>query len=179
MKSKYCFIQTKGRIGPETFIYVVWAGSSLRESAKLSLVEEYCKDLGFYFKKWGCTVDSALDEARKTIGEGANGGRFKFKMISVTIHELYNLIIDDSFGAIEKNYCETQGGLWFMFGDTIPYHEAMNQQKVSRHVNPHRRKNLSDEKLADSKRFVACMIGILAILTLDSIVYPILTNLFR
>lgn len=179
MKSKYCFIQTKGLLGPEMFIYVVWAGSSLRESAKLSLVEEYCRDQGFYFKKWGDVVDSALDEVRKSVGKGANGGRFAFKMISVTIHELYNLIIDDSFGAIEKNYCETQAGIRFMFGDTIRYHEAMNQQNVIQRANPLRRKNLSSEKLTDGKKFVACMAGILAIMTLDAVVYPILTNLFR
>lgn len=179
MKSKYCFIQTKGRLGPETFIYVVWAGSSLRESAKLALVEEYCKDQGFYFKRWGAVVDSALDKVRESVGTGANGGRFAFKMIPVSIHELYNLIIDDSFGAIEKNYCESQAGVRFMFGNTIRYHEAMNHQNVIQRANPLRRKNLSSEKMTDGKRFVACMVGILAILTLDAVVYPILTNLFR
>lgn len=179
MKSKYCFIQTKGRIEPETFIYVVWVGSSLRESTKLALVEEYCKDQEFYFKRWSALVDSALDEVRRTIGQGAAGARFKFKMISVTISELYRLIIDDSFGILEKDYTENQQSIRFMFENTIRYHEAMNLQNVSQRANPLRRKNLSSKKLTEGKRFVACIIGIVGIITLDAIIYPILTNLFQ
>ena len=170
MKSKYCFIQPQGLNSPEAFIYVVWVGSSLRELAIKSLVEEYAKDTGCYFRRWTCLVDSHIDEADKRFRGDADALGFVFRSIEVSIKELSNLIVDDSFGAIEKAYVMSQSEKWARFHNRRDYIEEINKSRVSQHVSPSLRQYLSLGMKSQRVQAVACFIGIVMIIAIDALV---------
>lgn len=179
MRSKYCFIRTVGKTTPETFIYVVWVGSSLRELAILSLVEEYAKDQGLYFKRWSRQVDSVLDEMRKPFRANGNALGFQFRTISVSIRQLSALIRDDAFSALEKSYVASRSELWCRFHNSLDYVGAKNHLSVILHANPSGRKNLSPEKKAERSRFVAGIAGIILLILADAVVSnSILSSIF-
>lgn len=170
MKSKYCFLRSSGLSSPDDFVYVVWVGSSLRELAIKSLVEEYAKDAGLYFKRWSPEVDSDIDKARSRFKADANGLGFAFRMISVTIQELSNLIVDDSFDALEKAYTMSESEKWCRFRNTIDYVSSINHSFVIQYASPSPRKYLSLAKKSQRVRAVACFIGIVMIFALDALV---------
>lgn len=178
MKSKYCFLRSSGLSSPEDFIYVVWVGSSLRELAIKSLVEEYAKDAGLYFKRWSREVDSDIDKAESRFKTDANGLGFAFRSISVTIKELSNLIVDDSFGALEKAYTMSESEKWCRFHNSIEYAAAVNRSNVIQNASPSPRKYLSLAKKSQRVRVVACFIGIVIIFALDAFVSHIGNSFF-
>lgn len=102
MRSKYCLIRTDQPLDVGSFVYVVWAGSTDSESVKLALVQEFCKDCGWYFKKWSADVDSALELRTKM--RRVDGAAYvrPYRMISLSISECYQTIIDDSWLNIES-----------------------------------------------------------------------------
>ena len=178
MKSKYCFIQPQGLNSPEAFIYVVWVGSSLRELAVKSLVEEYAKDTVCYFRKWTCLVDSHIEKADARFRGNAGALGFCFRSISVSIGELSNLIVDDAFGAIEKDYVMSHSEKWARFHNSIAYIQEQNKSLVSQHASPSLRKYLSLGMKSQRVKAVACFIGILMMIALDAIVSHIENSFF-
>lgn len=178
MKSKYCFLRSSGLNSPEDFVYVVWVGSSLRELAILSLVEEYARDTGLYFKRWSPDVDSHIDKARSRYKTNANGFGFAFRTISVTIKELSKLIVDDSFGALEKAYTMTESEKWCRFHNSIEYAAAVNHSNVIRNASPSLRQYLSLAKKGQRVKAVACFIGIMMIFALDALVSHVGNSIF-
>ena len=170
MKSKYCFLRSSGLNGPEDFIYVVWVGSSLRELAIKSLVEEYARDAGLYFKRWSLMVDSDIDKAKSRFKTDANGLGFSFRTISVTIKELSNLIVDDSFGALEKAYTMSESEKWCRFHNSIEYAAAVNHSNVIQNASPSLRQYLSLAKKSQRVQAVACFVGMMMIIALDALV---------
>lgn len=178
MKSKYCFLRSSGLSSPEDFVYVVWVGSSLRELAIKSLVEEYARDCGLYFKRWSPDVDSHIDKAGSRYLTDANGLGFAFRRISVSIQELSNLIVDDSFDAMEKAYTMTESEKWCRFRNSIEYVSAINHSIVIQHASPSPRKYLSLAKKSQRVRVVACFIGIVILFALDALVSHIGNSFF-
>lgn len=178
MKSKYCFIQPQGLNSPDAFYYVVWVGSSLRELAIKSLVEEYAKDTGCYFRKWTLLVDSHIEEANARFRGDGDALGFAFRSIEVSIKQLSNLIVDDSFGAIEKAYVMSQSEKWARFHNRRDYIEEMNKSRVSQHVSPSLRKYLSLGMKSQRVQAVACFIGIVMIIAIDALVSHIGNSYF-
>ena len=178
MKSKYCFLRSSGLSSPEDFVYVVWVGSSLRELAIKSLVEEYAKDQGLYFKRWSLLVDSDIDKAGSRYLTDANGLGFAFRTISITIQELSNLIVDDSFDAMERAYTMSDSEKWCRFRNTIEYVSSINRSNVIQHASPSLRKYLSLAKKSQRVRLVACFIGMMMIFALDALVSHIGNSFF-
>lgn len=159
-------------------MYVVWVGSSLRELAIKSLVEEYAKDCGLYFKRWSPQVDSDIDKAGSKYRSDANGLGFAFRSISISIQELSNLIVDDSFDAMEKAYTMSQSEKWCRFRNTIEYVSALNRSIVIQYASPSPRKYLSLAKKCQRVRVVACFIGIVILFALDALVSHIGNSFF-
>lgn len=178
MKSKYCFLRSSGLTSPDDFVYVVWVGSSLRELAIKSLVGEYARDCGLYFKMWSPQVDSDLDKAGSRFKTDANGLGFAFRSISVSIQELSNLIVDDSFDAMEKAYTMSQSEKWCRFRNSIEYVSALNHSFVIQNASPSPRKYLSLAKKSQRVRVVACFIGIVILFALDALVSHIGNSFF-
>lgn len=170
MKSKYCFLRSSGLKSPEDFVYVVWVGSSLRELAIKTLVEEYAKDCGLYFKRWSAEVDSHIDKAKSRYHTDANGLGFAFRTISISIKELSNLIVDDSFEALEKAYTMSESEKWCRFRNSIDYVSAINRSNVLQNASPSLRKYLSLAKKSQRGKVLACFVGMVFIFLLDALV---------
>lgn len=178
MKSKYCFLRSSGLNSPEDFVYVVWVGSSLRELTLKSLVEEYARDCGLYFKRWSPEVDSYIDKAQSRYQTNANGLGFTFRTISVSIKELSNLIVDDSFGALEKAYTMSESEKWCRFRNSIEYVTAINHSNVIQHASPSLRQYLSRGKRRAYYDLAPTLVFAILIFLLDALVTHIGNSFF-
>lgn len=163
---------------PGSFVYHVMVGTSQRELVKLSLVTEYCKDTGLYFKKWSCLVDSALELAAKPYKKDGCALATPFRTASITISDLYRMIIDDSFHDFEANYTETAFGLWRNFRNDPDYIQHFNASVCNTIALPPRRKNLSLGKLSEGQRARLATFGIAVLFFVDSLVTLLMTLMF-
>lgn len=170
MKSKYCFLRDVGNLVPGSFVYHVWVGSSLREFAKKRLVEEFCRDNGIYFVKWSSEVDSFLDEKAKRFRDNGNVFCSCFASASVTISELYSMLIDGTLDAFEAKQVATPFEVWMRCHNIPEYVARMNHTKVIQNASPSRSKYLSLKQKGEMVQAVACMIGVVALIILDALV---------
>lgn len=178
MKSKYCFLRDVGHLVPGSFVYQVWVGSSLREFAKKRLVEEFCRDNGIYFQKWSSEVDSFLDEKAKRFLDNGNAFCSCFASASITISELYAMLIDDTLDAFEANQVATPFEIWMRCHNVPEYVARMNHSKVIQNASPSRSKYLSLKQKGEMVQAVACMIGVMMIFALDALVSYVGNNFF-
>ncbi len=166
MKSYYCFIRDYGRMYPGHFVYHVSCGISQREQSKLALVQTYCKDCGIFFKKWSSQVDDALDLAAKPFRPCRNYSGKPFIHAYISISDLYNLIVDDSFIKYESNYLPSLSELHCSFRNLPAFISSMNQKIRNTACPPHRRKYLSpayrDLNLGGAMAFGFVLLMILA-----------------
>lgn len=169
MKSKYCFLRSRGNLSPGDVIYQVWVGSYLREFTKLRLVQEYCKDCGLYFEKWSLEVDSRLDREKSRFQPSGNLLSSPFLSASISIDKLYAMIIDDSFSAFEKTLNLTPIEKWCRYRQTIQYCQSVNKSNVLHHAYPHVRKNLSSSNGVEGYKAACGFAGILVLIVLDII----------
>lgn len=170
MKSKYCFLRSRGNLSPGDVIYQVWVGSYLREFTKLTLVQEYCKDCGLYFEKWSPQVDSHLDEMKSRYQSDGNVFSSPFVSVSITIDKLYALIIDDAFAAFEKSLNLTPFEKWCRYRQSIRYVQSINKTNVIRHAYPHVRKNLSLRNRIEGQKALFYTLCIFVLLAIDAVV---------
>lgn len=169
MKSKYCFLRSRGNLSPGDVVYMVWVGSYLREFTKLTLVQEFCKDCGLYFEKWNPLVDSHLDEMKSRYQSDGNMFSSPFVSVSITIDKLYALIIDDGFAAFEKSISLTPFEKWCRYRQTIRYCQSINKTNVIPHAYPVRRKNLSLRNRNEGLKAACCLVGVLILLAIDAV----------
>lgn len=179
MKRKYCLIRCDGDLNPSSFVFVVWVGSSLRESAYLALVEEYCKDCGWYFKKWSPTVDSALEKRAKFSRLDGTRTAPAFQMMSINLETLYQTIIDDSWVALEKSHVMTPQEKFMRFRRDPHFLRAMNHVKSITSCPPSESKYLSHHKRESVRDLVYGVAAIILLIIVDGFVSTqILNNLF-
>lgn len=169
MKHKYCFLRNHGSFKPDDVIYVVMVGSSVRESAKFTLVDEYCKDCGLYFHRWSSQVDSAISQAKRQYRSDGNVIAHPFRTAVVSISELYRMIVDDSFDAYESTLVMTKFQLWMLFHHNPQYLQSSHRNDVIHNAYPDRRNNLSSDKWTESQRAAFMMAAFVLLLLLDGI----------
>lgn len=175
MKRKYCLVRTQGDLIPGSFVYVVWVGSSLRESAYLALVEEFCKDVGWYFKRWSTVVDSALELRSKMSRSDGNRTATPYQMISIGICKCYQTIIDDSFATLEANHVMRPQEKFMRFRNDPTFLQLYHASQCNTMCPPSKRKYL---RLGNQPGFYNAVGGIvlaLAIFALDAIATHIFT----
>ena len=170
MKHKYCLIREPQHLNPGSYVYVVWAGSSLRESVQLTLVEEYCKDCGWYFKRWSPMVDSALEKRSMMSRTDGTRGVMPYTMISLSIHECYSAIIDDAWLKIESTHTMTPQETFLRFRHDPLYLSSYHRQSCNTTCPPSTRKYLSRRQWSEKTQVVACFAGIVLLIVLDAIV---------
>lgn len=146
MKSKYVFIRNWPDIQAGDFIYSVWVGSSRREQAKYLLVREFCRDCSLYFKLNAIEVVSEIEKAKARFRRDGNVNANPFRSASVTISELYRMIVDNSFDAFEANQTENRSSLWWNFHRDLQFIQSQNINDVVHHASPSGSKNLSIRK---------------------------------
>lgn len=144
MKSYYVFIRDYEKLVPGSFIYDVAVGQSQREQVKLELLKCYCRDCGLFFELRSDTVDTAITLAKDPWCWGKNRWKNPFRRVKISIKDLYEMILDDSFTSFEASYIESQTAIHQKFHDDPRYIQWAN--KISRITKcpTLQRKNLSD-----------------------------------
>lgn len=103
MKSYYYFVRNLNGFSSNDVVYKVAVGVSFKDVAKMSLVQEYAKDCGMYFEVVSNKSDAAIGQLAKSLFAGSSFPEMYLRTAVVSIHELYKMILDDSFTAFEKN----------------------------------------------------------------------------
>lgn len=109
MKRKYLFVRKVNQFGYDDVVYHVWVGSSQRELTLLALVQCYCKDCGLFFHQWNDTTAKSVQNLANGLFPGTSASIFLLKRADITIWELYQMILDDSFTAYEKSLARPKG----------------------------------------------------------------------
>lgn len=151
-------------------MYVVWVGSSLRESTYFSLVQEFCKDVGWYFKLWSDEVDSALElRARYSRTDGTQHVS-PLRFISISIWVCYQTIIDDSWAKLEEQATMSHHERLFRFRHDTD--NLLQLHHISRDTlrQPIKRKHLSHTYKASLRHVGALCLGAAMLFILDAIV---------
>ena len=179
MKRKYCLVRHGGDLDCNSFVYVVWVGSSLRESMCLALVEEFCKDIGWYFKRWSPAVDSALKIRTKLIRLDGTLSCSPYQMIDLSIKECYQTIIDDSWASLESRHTMTPQETRMRFGHTPRYLLNFHRKSCITSCPPSGRKYLSHGKSKAFYELTPYVAGIVLLIVLDELISThILNHLF-
>lgn len=103
MKSKFMFVRKMDGFSIDDVVYFVWVGESKREQAKLALVQCYATDCALYFRKYDDVARTAFENLGNSLIKGCAFSTVYLRTASVSINELYSLILDDTFESFESN----------------------------------------------------------------------------
>ena len=106
MKRYYYFVRNLNGFGSDDVVYKVAVGSSMREHAKMVLVSEFARDCGMYFQQVSDVSDRAISSLANSLFKGTSFALMYLRRANVSISELYQMIVDDSFVTFEKNLTE-------------------------------------------------------------------------
>ena len=168
MKSYYYFVRNLNGFSSDDVVYKVAVGVSFKDVAKMSLVQEYAKDCGMYFEIVSPKSDAAVSQLAKSLFVGSSFPELYLKTAVLTIHELYKMILDDSFIAFEKNldFPRAQAQMISHFS---PSFKLRNSPSSCITICPSlRRKYLSQSESADFTRACIGFGLILALFLLSS-----------
>lgn len=163
MKRYYYFVRNLNGFGSDDVVYKVAVGSSMREHAKMVLVSEFAKDCGMYFQPVSDVSDRAIDSLANSLFKGTSFALMYLRRANVSISDLYQMIVDDSFTTFEKTLCEpaTKFRLLSLLSPSFFF---FNQPSVcNTSCQPRRRKYLS---LAEGSENTRVFIGVCLILVL-------------
>lgn len=142
MVNYWYFVRDIGKATTETVVYHVKVGTSSREQIKFELVRNYCKDCGLYFRQISDTSDRAVRNLEKRLFPDSRLFVSPLRRTTISIGDLYALIIDDSFDSYEASLCEKKAT--FIIKNLIsPSFYAKNQRKkITSSLPTHPRKYL-------------------------------------
>ena len=106
MKRYYYFVRNLNGFGSDDVVYKVAVGSSLREHAKMVLVSEFAKDCGMYFQQVSDVSDRAISSLANSLFKGTSFALMYLRRANISISDLYQMIVDDSFVTFEQNLTE-------------------------------------------------------------------------
>lgn len=101
MKSYYWFIRRTEGFSVSDIAYKVSVGESIREVAKLTLVQQFCESTGLYFERVSAESDSHIESVAQRLFRGAEHPLLLLRTEGITINELYHAILDDDFSRWE------------------------------------------------------------------------------
>ena len=106
MKRYYYFVRNLNGFGSDDVVYKVAVGSSMREHAKMVLVSEFARDCGMYFQPVSDVSDRAINSLANSLFKGTSFALMYLRRANISISDLYQMIVDDSFTTFEKNLTE-------------------------------------------------------------------------
>lgn len=106
MKRYYYFVRNLNGFGSDDVVYKVAVGSSMREHAKIILVSEFARDCGMYFQPVSDVSDRAISSLANSLFKGTSFALMYLRRANISISDLYQMIVDDSFTTFEKNLAE-------------------------------------------------------------------------
>lgn len=178
MKSYYCFIKDPSKLKAGSFVYHVTVGTSQREQIKLALVREFCRDCKLFFCKWTPEVDSQLEDLRNRWKADGAFSCGVFREPKISIIELYQMIVDDSFCLFESSYKATKFEIWMIHRTDPKFIIQQNQINSITKCPTSRRQNLSSWRKDDGVIAAVGFMAILLIFVLDGVLECVLRGLF-
>lgn len=109
----YYFFRDLSNASAGSVIYSVKVGECEKDQVKLALVQEFCKDCGYYFKPVSTTSDAAVKQLEKKLFPVSSLYSSPMKRTTVTIQALYQLIMDDTFVFFERSLAAPRGNFLF------------------------------------------------------------------
>lgn len=106
MKRYYYFVRNLNGFDSDDVVYKVAVGSSMREHAKMVLVSEFARDCGMYFQPVSDVSDRAISSLANSLFKGTSFALMYLRRANVSISDLYQMIVDDSFVTFERNLTE-------------------------------------------------------------------------
>lgn len=106
MKRYYYFVRNLNGFGSDDVVYKVAVGSSMREHAKIILVSEFARDCGMYFQPVSDVSDRAISSLANSLFKGTSFALMYLRRANISISDLYQMIVEDSFTTFEKNLAE-------------------------------------------------------------------------
>lgn len=163
MKHYYYFVRNLNGFSSGDVVYKVAVGSSMREHVKFELVNQYARDCGMYFRLVSVESDCAIGQLAKNLFAGTLFPEMHLRRANISIAQLYEMIIDDSFVYFESSLTETRSKIRllnlispsFLFQNSHPHCITTCQ--------PYRRKYLSHAEGSENTR---ALIGFCLILVL-------------
>lgn len=135
MVSYYYFVREMGRATRKSVIYRVKVGTSDREQVKYALVREFCRDCGHYFRIVSDCSDQAIRNLEKRLFPGCRFMVSPMARVTVSISQLYQLIIDDSFAWFEEQLADKKG--FYRFHSIVdPIFYASQSKKKNQSILP-------------------------------------------
>lgn len=143
MKRNYWFVRQMHQFGVDDVVYKVAVGSSMREHAKLELVKQYCKDCGMFFSMVDDDSDKAIELLAKSLFPNSAFSTLYLRRANVSISQLYDMIVDDSFKVYEDTLTFTHAHalLLSLLSPSSYFNQAHSQCNTT--CQPYRRKYLS------------------------------------
>lgn len=142
MVNYWYFVRDIGSASTDSVIYQVKVGRSEREQIKFDLVRQYCRDCGLYFRKVSDTSDRAIRNLEKRLFPGTRFLISPLRRATVSISELYSLIIHDSFASYEDNLCENKATFIIKNLISPSFYAKNHQKKIIPSLPTHPRKYL-------------------------------------
>lgn len=166
MKSYYYFVRDMSCPSRQTIIYHVAVGTSDREQVKFALVREYCRDCGLFFRPVSKSSDIAVSNLVKSLFPGSSWFVSPLRHATISITELYALIVDDSFASFEASFTEKKGSYNFRRSINYVLFCKDNRKKVHPLLLTHPRKYLKSESEPGLDSFLISSLVIAAIFLL-------------
>jgi len=143
MKRHYWFVRQMHQFGVDDVVYKVAVGSSMREHAKLELVKQYCKDCGMYFHVVDDDSDRAIELLANSLFPGSAFSVLYLRRANVSISQLYDMIVDDSFKEFEDTITFTHAHALLLSILSPTSYYAQTHSQCNTMCQPYRRKYLS------------------------------------
>lgn len=157
------FFRELCRPSVESVVYYVKVGASSRQQTKYALVREFCRDCGLYFEPVSCISDDAIRNLEDSLFSGSNWFARKLRRVTISIDELYTLIIDDSFVSFEQTLAEKKGYSYFRsMVDPSFFFAQKNLKKIKTPASP-LRKYLKYGKGAPANSFLINSVAVLIV----------------
>lgn len=139
----YCFIRDCGEVRPDAKVFKVKVGSSQRDQVKCSLLENYARDLGWYFHRWDDTTDKMLILRYGRFFAGSEKIGLRYETIVLSVSDLYRHIIDGDLDSVQ-NSPQFFRNLFRSYSIVNPtLHLRKSTAKIKTFASTFSRKNLS------------------------------------
>lgn len=102
MVNLYCFIAECGAPSPQSRVFKVRVGSNQRDQIKCSLLENYAKDLGYYFHRWDDRTDKMLILRFGRHFQGSEKVGLRYETVLTSIAVLYQHVIDGTLNQLKN-----------------------------------------------------------------------------
>lgn len=146
MKHYYYFVRNLNGFSSDDVVYKVAVGSSMREHVKFELVNQYAKDCGMYFRLVSVESDCAISQLAKNLFTGTLFSEMHLRRANISIAQLYEMIIDDSFVFFESSLTESSSKIQLLNLISPSFRYQNSHPHCDTTCQPYRRKYLSHGK---------------------------------